>query len=159
MRIRAWLFPVLAMLMAASCDQQEPQPATDATGVPQQDTVRIFFSNRKLDPQALDCAAVYPVCRAVSRATPATALDALLRGPTAAEQRQGLDTSLPEAAKVSAVRMEGQTVRVDFEALPVAGSCMVTAARAQIESTLVTLPGIEHVVISVRGSVAQALQP
>lgn len=148
-------------------------------------TARVYFPSEVLDPEAADCRRVHPVARdttggaagatdgggpdAASDATgggPAAAarrlLAALLAGPDDAERAAGYHTALPEDAAVRSVALRGDTLSVDFDSTlskGVAGACRVRAIRAQVDSTLVGLPGVGRVVLSVEGRVAEALQP
>lgn len=137
----------------------------------------VHFPNQLLDPEAEDCRRVYPVVRSLpypdaSRPTDDTArasevwtaralLDALLAGPADREQDAGYRTAIPEEAGVRSVSLGDGTLRVDFDRgmSVAAGSCRVRAIRAQVERTLVRLPGVRSVEIAVEGSVEEALQP
>lgn len=109
------------------------------------------------------CEAVWPVPRAAEPSTdPArAALTQLVGGPTAAERNRGYLTNIPPGVGIRSLRIDSDTAYADFDSTlnRVAGSCRVMAIRSQIEETLLWLPGIEAVVISVEGDVATALQP
>lgn len=133
--------------------------------------VRAFFSRSASGDDA--CEAVWPVARAVeltregepeantSEATARAALTELLDGTTPAEEDRGYFTSLPEDVEVRSLRIENGIAHADFDATlnQAAGSCRVLAIRAQIERTLLRLPTVTDVVISVEGNVEEALQP
>ena len=137
----------------------------------------VHFPNRLLDPAAENCRRVYPVVRSIPGAgTPPSAadaarasrvgtaralLDALLAGPTDRERAAGYRTAIPEGVGVRSVSVRVGVLRVDFDEriATAAGSCLVRAIRAQIESTLGRLPGVSEVEIAVEGSAAEALQP
>jgi spore germination protein GerM len=132
----------------------------DGTTTPQTITVMSFFSNFR---KSQECDAVFPVSRAVPR-TPATAeaaLRQLLSGPTAEEQQQGYATNIPAGSELRSISLDQGTARVDFnEALnQAAGSCRVTAIRAQITQTLQQFPSVRQVIISVNGRTEDILQP
>lgn len=130
---------------------------------------RLYFPNAVLDPDAADCRRVRPVARPATAgegADPGAAaralLDALLAGPTARERAGGYHTALPDRVAVLSVTLDEGALRVDFDrgmAEGVAGSCRVRAIRAQLDSTLLRLPGVERVVVAVEGDVEGALQP
>lgn len=122
---------------------------------------RLFFNRTGSGDDR--CEAVWPVARAVEPTPdPArAALARLLEGPTAAERDRGYLTNIPAGVAIRSLRIEGDTAYADFDATldRAAGSCRVTAIRAQIEETLVQLPEVGEVVISVEGDVETALQP
>jgi hypothetical protein len=123
----------------------------------------VYFTNSVKNPGASDCSRVYPVSRRVAgtSAVARAALDQLLRGPTADEARQGYGTEIPRGTTLRDVRIEGGTATADFSAElnRAAGSCSVTAARAQIERTLRQFSSVKSVVIAVNGDSREVLQP
>ncbi len=124
--------------------------------------VNVYFPNSKLDPKHLDCSKVFPVKRAVISDTLAqSAVETLLRGPTDAEKGAGAFSTLPEDTELNSIVIKGNVAHVDFSSAlaAVAGSCRVGAIRAQIEKTLLGIPGVKSVVISVNGDSEGALQP
>jgi hypothetical protein len=124
--------------------------------------VSVYFPNSKLDPEHLDCSVVFPVRRAFEAVDERLgAIEALLKGLTGAERDEGYFTSIPEDTTVVSSRFEGGIVYVDFAGgiSKVAGSCRVTAIRAQIEETLKQFSAVKAVVISVDGNVDKVLQP
>lgn len=136
-------------------------PVRFVASAPRRRVVRVFFNRTASGDDA--CDAVWPVARAVEpeRADAAAALAELLEGPTRAERGRGYLTSIPEGAGLRSLRVESGTAYADFDRGldRAAGSCRVLAIRAQIERTLLRLPGIDDVVISVEGDVEEALQP
>lgn len=125
--------------------------------------VSLHFPNSALDPEHLDCTVVFPVRRAVSveDGVEAAAVEALLGGPSDKEREAGYFTSFPDDVTLRSVALNEGILRVDFskELKKVAGSCRVESIRAQVERTLMLLPGVKSVVISVDGKVDEALQP
>jgi len=87
----------------------------------------------------------------------------LLKGPTAAERGQGLASLIPEEAALRSVSVSDSGVaRADFsEGLQqgIAGSMRVLGIRQQIETTLMAIPGITSVILSVEGQTEEVLQP
>jgi spore germination protein GerM len=87
----------------------------------------------------------------------------LLKGPTAAERRQGLTSLIPEKAAFRSVSVgESGVAWADFgEGLEegIGGSMRVLGIRQQIEATLMTIPGIKSVILSVEGETEGVLQP
>jgi spore germination protein GerM len=127
-------------------------------------TVKVFFSNSEEDPEALNCEKVYSVERQVfeNKSTPQSALEELLKGPTAEEQESGYFTNINSDVSINSFLIEGDTVKVDFNeqlAYQLGGSCRVIAIRSQIEGTLVQFSGIENVLISINGRTEDILQP
>ena len=125
-------------------------------------SLNAYFSNTKLDP-AVTCELVFPVERAVTGdAGPEQALKLLLAGPTPAEKALGYFSDVPDGVALNSVTVDGGGIaRADFsDALDrVAGSCSVTAIRAEIESTLKQFPPVLGVVISISGRTEGVLQP
>ena len=87
----------------------------------------------------------------------------LLKGPTTAERGQGLASLIPEGAALRSVSVtEMGVARADFtEGLQqgVGGSMRVLGIRQQIERTLMAIPGITSVILSVEGETEGILQP
>lgn len=143
---------------------------TDKVSIPLQlqsgDTmiVKVFFSNGKMD-SSYSCNQVAPVSRTLPRtfAVARAALTELLKGPTDDEKTQGFFTSInPEVQIQSLIIDASSTAHADFDNTlqqGIAGSCKVSAIRAQITQTLEQFPGIHNVVISVNGNSTSTLQP
>ncbi|MBI2033831.1 MAG: GerMN domain-containing protein [Candidatus Liptonbacteria bacterium] len=130
------------------------------------DTMKInaFFSNKIYDPNASDCAKVYPVTRTIkqTQAVARVALEELLRGPTASEVSDGFLTNIPKGVIIQSLTIGDGILRVDFnEALEfqVGGSCRLTAIRSQIRETVKQFPSVRDVVISINGRTEDILQP
>ncbi|MCI0478996.1 GerMN domain-containing protein [Candidatus Uhrbacteria bacterium] len=121
------------------------------------ETVKVYFGNEKMNPNAMDCSLVYPVERVVPKGTGAVAIHALLAGPTEAERRAGYYSSVPEGVLLKdASYVDGQW-RLDFDQTlqeGVGGSCRVMAIRSQIEATAGA--GAR---ISIDGRIEDILQP
>ena len=90
-------------------------------------------------------------------------LEELLKGPTPAERHQGLTTFIPEGTVVKSVSIDPDgTVHADFnEALQegVGGSMRVMGIRRQIQASLLWIPGVTSVILSVEGRTEEILQP
>lgn len=136
-------------------------PIRFSESAPAKRAFRLFFNRTASGDDR--CEAVWPVARAVEPTPdPArAALAELLEGPTAAELDRGYLTNIPPGVDIRSLRVAGDTAYADFGATlnRAAGSCRVTAIRAQIEETLLQLPTVREVVISVEGDVETALQP
>ncbi len=90
-------------------------------------------------------------------------LDELLKGPTADERQQGLSTLINDGVIVRSVSTDaGGVVHVDFsERLQekTGGSMRVLGIRRQIETTLLKIPGVTSVILSIEGQSEGILQP
>lgn len=130
--------------------------------------LKAYFTNNLLDP-VVSCSKVFSVERTVFKTNePAyAALIELLRGPTDLEKTLGYATSIPTYNSSRHIRLNSIIIRdgtayVDFTQeleYQVAGSCRVTAIRAQIESTLKQFSSVKDVVISINGQTEGILQP
>jgi hypothetical protein len=139
-------------------------PVRFDASAPRTTALRPFFNNTAFGDEA--CDAVWPVPRGVEAdgtdgSDGRAALAELLEGPTRAERERGYLTNIPEGTRIRSFRVEDGTAHADFDSTlaRAAGSCRVLAIRAQIERTLLELPTVEDVVLSVEGEVAEALQP
>lgn len=126
--------------------------------------IKIFLGRTAIgadDP----CDTVVAVERLVSSKTAVyrAVLEELLKGPDVGEKRDGLSTAIPAGVAVRSVAADAEgIVTADFsEQLDkgVAGSCRVTAIRAQIEATLKQFPEVRDVIIAVNGDAEESLQP
>ena len=128
------------------------------------DAYEVYFSNNNLDPQ-ITCVRVFPVIRpaGVEALNIKSALEILLKGPSAGEKEAGYFTNIPENVKVKSVQKNGNTVTVDFSAdieKGMGGSCRVGAVRSQIYWTVINFDKTARsVIISVEGETETALQP
>lgn len=146
---------------------------------PVPDTVKVYFSNSIVDPDVEQCDLVSYTRRTVIalEVPPSVDIEAehihdgellyqalreLFGGPTEDEKKQGFYTSLPEGVHVQSVHIKARHAYIDMnDALQkdVAGSCRVTAIRAQIEKTALQFDSIEQVTLSVNGNSTEILQP
>jgi spore germination protein GerM len=90
-------------------------------------------------------------------------LEELLKGPTAAERRQGLSTLINDGVVIRSVSVSvNGVIRADFsESLQdgVGGTMRVLGIRRQIETTLLGVPGATSVILSIEGQTDGILQP
>ncbi len=126
--------------------------------------VKVFFGNTKEDPQMTDCSFVHAVERRIVRTTAVAraALDELLRGPFASEQKDGYFTSLNPDSGLKSVTVQNGIAYAEFDERldkAVGGSCRVSAIRAQITQTLKQFSTVKSVVISINGRTEDILQP
>ncbi|MCL5017596.1 MAG: GerMN domain-containing protein [Patescibacteria group bacterium] len=128
------------------------------------DVYQIYFLNKNLDPQ-MTCLKVFPVLRTASadKLTLKEALNLLLNGLTDKEKEDGYVSNIPENVRINYIKDEGSIVKVDFSKdieNGVAGSCRVTAIKAQIYWTVISFDkNARRVIISVDGNTDNVLQP
>lgn len=110
-----------------------------------------------------NCTGVKPYTRRMPRTVSMARLlvEALVKGPTAAERKRGAAVAFPEHSAVRSVILRDGTLTVDFnERLQnVGGSCRAQMIRASVTETLSRLPTVKKVVITAAGSEKLALQP
>lgn len=127
--------------------------------------VNVFFSNIKKDPEVLNCDVVYPLQRRLlsPEATVGNVMQVLFLGLSDEEVAAGYVNNLPETdVNLLDFSVSDGVATVNFdEGLErgIAGSCRVTAIRAQITETLKQFENIDEVIIAVNGRVDDALQP
>jgi hypothetical protein len=110
-----------------------------------------------------DCTVTSTFTRSAPRTVALARLlvEALVEGPTAAEQSSGARSPFPRGAAVNSVILRGGEITVDFnERLQnVGGACAAQGIRAAVTQTLTRLPAVTSVIITAGGSRDQALQP
>ncbi len=122
--------------------------------------INVYFSGQN----SQNCEAVVSARRRIPRTqqTARAALEQLLRGPTAEERNQGLQTQINPGVEIKGLSIQNGVAYADFnDALEngVAGSCRVQAIRSQITQTLLQFPTINSVQISINGRTNDVLQP
>lgn len=134
------------------------------------DSYEIYFSNNKLDPQ-VSCLKVFSVIKSAGVNLPVPFgeeglrrnIEALLMGPGNTDKEEGYFTNIPENVKLNKIEIKDNYAKLDFSKemeSNVAGSCRVTAIRAQIVKTVLAFDkNIRSVIISVNGKSEDALQP
>jgi len=127
--------------------------------------VKVYFGNTKENPNMIDCGKVSPLERQLeptNQLLPAVIAE-LFKGITEEEKTAGFVNSLPEeGVKVQKLEIKDNILYVDFNQTlqeGVAGSCRVTAIRAQIIETLKQFSEIDDVIISIDGKTEDILQP
>jgi len=127
--------------------------------------LEIYLINNKLSQtKNNDCSEVFSVKREVPKTegVARAALTELLKGPTSEEEQAGFITSINKGVKIQKIVIKEGVAEVDFSKElneSVAGSCLVTAIRSQIEKTLLQFPTVQTVIISVNGNKETILQP
>ncbi len=142
------------------------QKVAPKTPVPTVETmvVKAYFQNSVSDPALLDCSNVYAVSRTVPKSVEVArvSLEELLEGPSIDEVTAGYVSSINPGTLLNSIRIEEGVAYVDFSSVlgqAVAGSCRVQSIRAQIDRTLLQLPTVTSVVISIEGETEGILQP
>ncbi len=144
----------------------KPEKVT-TTNEPQKLMVfNIFFSNSKKS-DGVDCSLVYPVQRVLQVpenfiSQEELSLWALLAGPSEEELKDGYYTNINQGVKINNFKIDKGVAYVDFDKTleeGLAGSCLVTAVRSQIEQTLKQFPEIKEVHISIEQRSEDILQP
>jgi hypothetical protein len=118
--------------------------------------IKVFFGNRKEDPDAQNCSQVYGIERRVpkTKAVAGEAMKELLGGTNSQEQDEGYFSEINGNAKIKKIAIEGGVAKVDFSRELVdgiSGSCEIEMIRAQIASTLKQFSTIQDVQITVDG--------
>jgi len=131
-----------------------------------EESVNIYFNNNQLDPN-ISCNKVFPVTRKLILnddfdRTVRLVLEQLFFGPTQQEITDHYSTSLPVNVKINNVSLNDGELKVDFDnqlQAGIGGSCRVAAIRAQLTETLMDLPGVDSVILSINGNMNDILQP
>jgi len=127
-------------------------------------TVQIYFVDLK-KAETSSCEADVALKRVVINAETLGpgAIEMLIKGLTPKETKSNKYISLINPKTLlQKFEVKGGVAYVDFDSglnQEVAGSCKVTAIRSQIEKTLIALPDIDSVVISVNGETEGILEP
>ncbi|RLC37402.1 hypothetical protein DRH29_02275 [candidate division Kazan bacterium] len=90
------------------------------------------------------------------------AVEKLLEGPTASEEKRGLLTAIPEGTVVHSVNVQNGVATVDFNEafdFQVGGATLVTAIREQVEQTLRQFRSISFVKMTINGQREAVLEP
>ena len=135
----------------ASADVSAPPPGKDIrsnSAATPRPVVNVFFV--KGEQFAARTRLVPP-----GNAPAAAALEALLAGPTASERAVGIDTTLPRGIKVGSLGVKAGTATVELTHAHTATTAFDVSLRparaAQVVYTLIAIPGVKQVLISVNG--------
>lgn len=129
--------------------------------------VNAFFANSLKDPDQLDCGRVFLLKRSIPKKYDSNLLNSvlgLLEPLSAKEKESGYLSAIPEGTILKYIKLEDSgTAVVNFSGNlnKSAGSCAVTAIRAQISQTLLQFSAVKSVVICIDGNCNQdeILQP
>jgi len=124
----------------------------------------LYFANNKIDPEFLDCGRLNAVERDSNERVDKYryALTQLLLGPSNDEENAGYYSLIGRGVRIQELSFIDGEVNVDFSVdlnKDAAGSCKVTAIRAQITDTLKQFPEVKNVNISIGGNREDILQP
>ena len=138
-----------AIVILLACVSVSALPQRKVTALKE---VKVYFYH---DPgEYIDLA---PVMRSVNAAAPARpAIEALLKGPTAAEKRRGFD-SLASASdfRIGSLKISGGTARINFISTrrwagwP--GDLAPVRFKTAVELTLKQFPAVHRVIVSLNG--------
>jgi len=142
------LVAVLAGCGGVTVGSAPRQTAAPAPVPPPSTTAKVFFvKGEQFAPRARTSE--------VARSRAAFVIEALLAGPTSAERRAGVETTIPPGTRLASLSVRGGTATVSLahaRLQPTAFDVSLRPARAaQIVYTLTALPEIKQVVIRVNG--------
>lgn len=129
--------------------------------------ISAYYLNTKNDPEMKDCGNVYELKRQGERKYDSNIVNTvrgLLAPLSAEEQAQGFSSAIPANTFLQYVRLDGNgNMEANFsgQIAKAAGSCAVTAIRAQITQTLMQFANVKTVTICINGNCKQdeVLQP
>lgn len=125
--------------------------------------VKIYLSNEKFDPEALDCGKVYPVTRNVpkTKAVARAALEELFKGVTPEEKAKGYWSFFDETKSVLRnVNFKNGAAYINFKSIVIeklgnaTTSCGGSAFDGQIETTLKQFKTIKKIFYAIEGKPA-----
>ena len=129
--------------------------------------INAYYLNTKNDPEMKDCGKVYELKRQGERKYDSNIVNTvrgLLSPLSAEEQAQGFSSAIPANTFLQYVRLDASgNMEANFsgQIAKAAGSCAVTAIRAQITQTLMQFANVKTVTICINGNCKQdeILQP
>lgn len=118
--------------------------------------VKVFFGNRKEDPDGENCGEVYEVSRRIPKVSSVgkAALSELIFGPYSEEEDDGYFSQINRNVKINKITVSGGTASVDFGKELISGeegSCEKEMIKTQITETLKQFPTVKEVKITVDG--------
>jgi len=148
------------------CAQLPPDSNSEKENNSDEDpaTIKLFFTNTKLDPEVMDCNKTFLTERKILKTENLIkdTVEALLLGPTDEEKENGFLTSIPVGVKIQSLEIKDGVARIDFDEtleFQVGGSCRVTAISSEIRETIKQFPEANEVIISINGRTEDILQP
>lgn len=118
--------------------------------------VKVFFGNRKEDPDGENCGEVYEVSRRIPKVSSVgkAALLELIFGPYVSEEDDGYFSQINRNVKINKITVLGGVASVDFGKELISGeegSCEKEMIKTQITETLKQFPTVKEVKITVEG--------
>jgi Sporulation and spore germination len=150
------LLPAIALCLVGALPAiaADPRPATSPL------RLQLWFSNDRLNPDPMDCRAVFAVERRVpmTRGVAAATLRALFAGPTPEESVAGFRSvfSPASAGLLKGVFIRNGTAYVDLHDLGevlsgATSSCGAAEFQAQVSRSLQRYPSVERVIFAFEG--------
>lgn len=133
---------------------------TSAAPTQKMTSIKVYYTNDKLNPGMMDCGKVYPVARKVrATASVATAaLEQLFSGPSASEKAKGYVSTFSDATKsiLISVKVKQGTAYVnlkDFRPIipNTSASCASELFLAEMDTTLKQFPSIKKAIYAIEG--------
>ena len=137
--------------------------ATIAAPTQKKTSLKVYYTNEKLNPGMAQCGRVFPVKRKVAptSSVATAALEQLFSGPSAGERAQGYFSTFSDATKsiLINVKVKNGTAYVnlkDFrQIIPnTSASCASELFLAEMDTTLRQFPSIKKAVYAIEGSPA-----
>jgi spore germination protein GerM len=134
--------------------------ATIATPTQKKTSIKVYYTNSKLNPGMADCGKVYAVTRTIpATASVATAaLEQLFSGPSASEKAKGYISTFSDSTKsiLISVKVKNGTAYVnlkDFrQIIPnTSASCASELFLAEMDTTLKQFPSIKKAIYAIEG--------
>lgn len=162
LRVIARVLPARALCLVSMLFLASAWPVIAADERPQAGLIslQLWFSNDRLNPDAMDCRAVFPVERqvAMTRGVAAATLRALFAGPTPEEAAAGYRSvfSTASANLLRGVHIRNGTAYVDLHDLSqvlsgATSSCGASEFQAQVSRSLKRFPNIKRVIYAFEG--------
>ena len=127
----------------------------ESKGVTENTSIRfnVYYNNNTHDPNLIRCEKVYPVSREVpyTKAVATAALQALIKGPTQEESKNGYLSSIPVDSTVNSLSIKNMTAYVDVDDtfFQVGGSCGTISAANALTKTLLQFPTVQDIEVTV----------
>lgn len=145
------VFNVLAIAFVGLCTGAVAAASVQPKAIVRKE-VKVYFYH---DPgEFIDLA---PVTRSVNAAAPARpAIEALLKGPTAAERQRGFESLASASAfRIGSLKISSGTARINFVSRRSwagwPGDLAPVRFKTAVELTLKQFPSVKHVVVSLNG--------
>ncbi len=135
--------------------------ATIASPTQKKTSLKVYFTNEKLNPGMLDCGKVFPVTRKVASTSSIAkaALEQLFSGPRASERAKGYLSTFSDSTKsiLISVKVKKGTAYVNLKdftrIIPnTSASCASELFMAEMDTTLKQFPSIKKAVYAIEGS-------